>query len=153
MKKRTLWMCLAAGLGTLLAMPAVPQVKPDVQVRQRQAAMILQSKYFYGHLRPTAQGKIPYDAAAVARNVGFLDALARMPWDGFTPATKDLKSRATPAIFNDAAKFKEAQDQFMGEVTKLAEVTRKGDENAIKAQILAVDKSCNACHDNFRERN
>ena len=152
MKNRTLWMCLAVGLATVCAMPASSQVKPDTQVRQRQAAMILQGKYFYGHLRPTAQGKIPYDAAVVARNVGYLDALARMPWDGFTAATSGIKSRATPAVFSDTAKFKEAQDQFMAEVTRLAEVTRKGDEAAIKTQILAVDKSCNSCHDNFRER-
>ena len=151
MKNRTLWMCLAAGLA-MLCSPASSQVKPDVLVKQRQAAMILQGKYFYGHLRPTAQGKIPYDAAVVARNVGYLDALSRMPWDGFTPATKDIKSRAAPALFNDAAKFKEAQDRFMAEVTKLTEVTRKGDEASIKAQILAVNKSCGSCHDNFREK-
>src|SRR5687768_17092053 len=117
MKKRTLWMCLAIGFATLAAMPASSQVKPDTQVRQRQAAMILQGKYFYGHLRPTAQGKIPYDGAAVARNVGYLDALARMPWDGFTPETKGITSRTTPAVFNEAAKWKEAQERFTAEVS------------------------------------
>ena len=145
-------MCLAAGLATLCSMPASSQVKPEVPVKQRQAAMILMGKYFYGHLRPTAQGKIPYDAAVVTRNVGYVDALARMPWDGFTPGTKGIKSRTAPAAFNDAAKFKEAQDRFMGEVTKLTEVTRKGDEAAIKTQILAVNKSCGGCHDDFREK-
>lgn len=152
MKNRPLWMGLAVALGVACAVPATSQVRPDVLVKQRQAAMTLQGKYFNGHLRPTAQGKIPYDANAVARNVGYLDALARMPWDGFAPATKDVKSRATPAVFSDSAKYKEAQDRYMGEVTKLSELTRKGgDEASIKAQILAVDKTCNGCHDNFRE--
>jgi cytochrome c556 len=135
------------------SLPAFSQAKPETLVKQRQSAMALQGKYFNGQLRPMAQGKMPYDPKIVARNVVFLDALARMPWDGFTPATKDVKSAAAPAVFAEPAKFKEAQDAFMGEVTKLSELSRKGgDENAMKAQILAVDKSCNACHDNFRER-
>lgn len=151
MKNRTLWMCLAAGFATVCAMPASSQVKPEVQLKQRQAAMILQGKYFYP-IRNQARGKIPYDAKIVSRNVTYLDQLARMPWDGFTPATKDLKSRATPAVFSDTAKFKEAQEHFVAEMSKLVELTRKGDEASVKAQILAVDKACNACHDDFRER-
>ena len=152
MKSRLVVPGIAAALFALTAQPAFSQFKPDVQVKQRQSAMVLQGKYFYGHLRPTAQGKIPYDAATVARNVGYLDLLARMPWDGFTPETKGITSRTTPAVFNEAAKWKEAQDRFTAEVSKLTEITRKGDEAAIKSQILAVDKTCGACHDNFRER-
>jgi cytochrome c556 len=139
-------------LGAACALPAWSQVKPDVLVKQRQSAMVLQGKYFYGHLRPTAQGKMPYDAGTVARNVGFLEALSKMPWDCFAPSTKDVKSAATPAVFGEPAKFKDAQDRFNAEVTKLAEITRKGDEAAVKAQILAVDKTCGGCHDTFRER-
>jgi cytochrome c556 len=132
--------------------PVYSQAKPDVLVRQRQAAMVLQGKYFYP-IRAMAQGKAPYDAKTVARNVGFLDALSRMPWDGFTPATKGIESRSTPAVFTDAAKFKEAQDQFMAESSKLTEMVRKGgDEAGTRQQILAVDNSCNSCHDSFRER-
>jgi len=151
MKKSTLPMFLAAALAAYV-IPASSQVRPETQMKQRQAAMTLQGKYFYP-IRAQAQGKVPYDAAIVARNVAYLDQLARMPWDGFTPATKDIKSRATPAVFTDTAKFKQAQDHFQAEVTKLVEVTRKGDEASIKNQILAVDKTCNSCHDDFRERN
>jgi cytochrome c556 len=143
----------AVALGALCAaLPVAAQVRPDVLVRQRQAAMVLQSKYFYGHLLRVAQGKIPYDAALVARDVGFLDALSRMPWDGFAPATKGVDSRATAAVFTEPAKFKEAQDRFIAEVAKLTAVTSKGDEAGIRAQILAVNKACDACHDGFRER-
>ncbi|MGZ9004802.1 MAG: c-type cytochrome [Burkholderiales bacterium] len=143
---------VALTLGAACALPAAAQVKPDVLVEQRQAVMTLQGKYFNGHLRPTAQGKIAYDGATVARNVGFLDALSKMAWDGFAPSTREIKSRAAPAVFTDTAKFKEAQDRFQSEVGKLVEVTRKGDEGAIKQQVLAVDKACGSCHDTFRER-
>ena len=151
MNPRVFVLAPVAMIAAVASCPVYSQAKPDVLVRQRQAAMVLQGKYFYP-IRAMAQGKAPYDAKIVARNVGFLDALSRMPWDGFTPATKGVDSRATPAVFTDASKFKEAQDQFMAESAKLAELVRKGDEAATRQQILAVDNSCNNCHDAFRER-
>ena len=144
---------LAMIVGSGYAIDALTQVRPESLVKQRQAVMTLQGKYWYRHLRPTAQGKIPYDAATVARNVGFIDALSQMPWDGFVPATKDVKSEALPAVFEQAAKFKEAQDHFRAEVVKLVSASKSGDEAAVKAQILAVNKACDSCHDNFREKN
>jgi cytochrome c556 len=142
---------LCASLGAAWALPAWSQAKPETLVKQRQGAMSLQNKYFVP-IRSMAQGKTAYDAAIVARNVVYLDALSKMPWDGFTPATKDIKTGATPAVFSDTAKFKEAADRYQAEVTRLSEVARKGDEPSIKSQILAVNKSCDSCHDTFRER-
>jgi adenylosuccinate lyase len=135
----------------ITATGALAQAKPATLVKQRQAVMTLHGKYFYS-IRPMAQGKIPYDAAIVVRNVGYLDALSKMPWDGFNPNTKDIKTGATPTVYTDAAKFKELADVYMAETTKLAALTKGGDEAAIKAQILAVDKTCNSCHEGFRER-
>ena len=143
---------LTLALGTGYPLAASSQAKPETLVKQRQSAMNLQGKYFYGHLRPTAQGKIPYDANTVARNAGFLEALSRMPWDGFAPSTKDVKSATLPVVYTDTAKFKEAQDRLQSEAAKLVAVTKSGDEAAVKAQILAVDKTCAGCHDSFREK-
>lgn len=152
MSMRSTHVVVALAITAAWSAPVFSQARPEVLVKQRQAAMALQGKYFYP-IRAMAQGKVPYDANIVGRNVHYLDALARMPWDGFTPATKDVKSAATPAVLSDTAKFKDSQDRFIAEVNKLTEVQRKGgDENAIKSQIMAVDKACNACHDTFRER-
>lgn len=130
---------------------AVAQVKPDVLVKQRQSAMTLIGKYF-GPLGGMAQGKVPFDAKIVQRNADYLDALSQMPWDGFDAGTKGEKSRALPAIFEQPGKFKEAADRFQSEVDKLQQAAKGGDENAIKAQIGAVGKSCAGCHDNFRAK-
>ena len=146
----SLTVVLGAGAG--YALNTYAQVRPDVLIKQRQAAMALQGKYWYRHLRPTGQGKIPYDANTVARNVGFIDALSQMPWDGFDPRTKDGKSAALPAVFTDTAKFKEAQDRYRSEVGKLVAATKGGDEAAVKEQILAVNKACDSCHQDFREK-
>ena len=141
----------AAVMGIVISTTASAQVKPEQLVKQRQAAMTLQGKYF-GPLGAMAQGKAPYDAAVIARNAAFLDVLDKMPWDGFAASTKGVKSAALPAVFTDTAKFKEAQDRLQSEVSKLVAVGKSGDEAAVKAQLGAVGKACGGCHDNFREK-
>ena len=143
---------LAAGLAVaLVSGSALAQMKPEVMVKQRQAAMTLIGKYF-GPLGGMAQGRIPYDAATVQRNAGYLDVLDNMPWDGFAESTKDVKSAALPAIWSDSAKFAEAADRLQNEASKLYAVSRSGDEAAVKAQLGAVGKSVGGCHEGFRQK-
>jgi cytochrome c556 len=130
---------------------AFGQAKPEVLVDQRQAVMKLQGKYF-GPLVLMSQGKLPYDAAVVTRNAGYLHALARMPWDGFEPSTQGLKSRALPEVFKDTAGFKTAADKLVSEVDKLDQAAKSGNEASVKAAVADVNKACNGCHENFRER-
>ena len=149
--KKTLTVAVL-GLTTLLASGSVlAQAKPDILVKQRQAAMTLQGKYF-GPMGGMAAGKVPYNADVVKRNAALLEALSKMAWDGFTPGTQEIKSRGLPAIYSDAAKFKEFQDSFQAEATKLVATANGGDEAAIKAQISAIGKTCGGCHDGFREK-
>ena len=151
MKRMLLVATVVASVGAAWAVDAVAQVKPEILVKQRQAAMTLQGKYF-GPLAGMAQGKLPYDANVVQRNAGYLDVLDKLPWDGFDPGTKNLKSAALPAIWNEPAKFKEAQERLQSEVSRLVSVSKGGDEGAVKAQIGAVGKACGNCHENFREK-
>ena len=151
MNKKIFSIGLALLLGAGYSLTAFSQAKPDVLVKQRQAAMTLQGKY-WGPLGGMAQGKVPYNATVVARNAGFLEALSKMPWDGFAPSTKDVKSAALPAVFTDTAKFKEAQDRLQSEVSKLVAVSKGGDEAAVKAQLAATGKTCGGCHETFREK-
>jgi cytochrome c556 len=150
MKNRGTAVVAALVLG-LAAGGVLAQAKPDVLVKQRQAAMILQGKYF-GPLAAMAQGKAPYNAEVVKRNAGFLDNLSRMPWDGFDPSTKDVKSRAKPELYSNMNEVKQAASHLENETHKLYQVSQSGDEAAVKAQIAAVGKACGGCHDKFREK-
>ena len=138
-------------VGFAFTLDAAAQVKPEILVKQRQAAMTLQGKYF-GPLAGMAQGKIPFNKDVVQRNAGFLGNLSRMPWDGFEPSTKDVKSAALPAVYNEPAKFKEAQTRLENETSKLYDLSRSGDEASVKAQIGAVGKACGGCHETFRQK-
>ncbi len=151
MQKKFVSIVLGLALGAGYASTVIAQAKPEVLVKQRQAAMTLIGKY-WGPLGGMAQGKVPYNAETVQRNADYLNALSEMPWDGFHPSTKDEKTRALPAVFSDPDKFKKAADRMKSEVDKLVAVSKGGDEAAVKSQLGAVGKSCGGCHDDFREK-
>lgn len=150
--KRLHWALAATFLAGLLAAQGVmAQAKPEVLVKQRQAKMVLQGKYF-GPMVGMAQGKIPYNADVIRRNAGYLDNLTRMAWDGYDPGTKGVESRTLPAAYENKAKFNEYVSRLENEAAKLVAVSRSGDEAAVKAQIGAVGKVCGGCHDDFRSK-
>jgi cytochrome c556 len=151
MQNKLLMAGAAFALGTTCAFNAMAQVKPEVLVDQRVAAMRLQAKYLFP-LVAMAQGKVPYDAAVVARNAGYLEVLIRLAWDGFVPSTQGVKSRALPEIYAEPAKFKAAQDTVIADVDKFVAATKSGNEANVKAAIGDVVKACNGCHDTFRQR-
>ena len=130
---------------------ALAQAKPDVMVKQRQAAMVLQGKYL-GPIGAMMKGAAPYNADVVAVNATFLENLARMPWDGFDPSTKGEKSKTKPEVFTDTAKFKAAADLLETETAKLGAAARAKNEAGVRAAFGGVAKACGGCHDAFREK-
>lgn len=139
-----------AALGAA-SLDALAQAKPDVQVKQRQAAMVLQGKYL-GPIGGMLKGAIPYNADVVALNATYLENLARMPWDGFVASTQGEKSKTKPEAFKDAAKFKAAADALEAATAKLGAAARAKDEAGVRASFGAVAKACGSCHDDFREK-
>jgi cytochrome c556 len=140
----------AVALGGV-ALEALAQAKPDVLVKQRQAAMVLQGKYL-GPIGGMLKGNTPYNADVVAVNATFLENLARMPWDGFDPSTKGEKSKTKPEAFTDTAKFKAAADTLEAETAKLGAAARAKNEAGVRASFGGVAKACGACHDAYREK-
>jgi cytochrome c556 len=152
MKRKLSVATLVASVAFVFTVDALAQAKPEQLVKQRQAAMTLQGKYF-GPMSGMAQGKVPYNASVVQRNAMYLATLSKMPWDGFDANTKGVKSAALPAVWEKQDEFKKAAERLESEAAKLAEVSKSGDEAAVKAQIGAVGKSCAGCHETFREKN
>ncbi len=149
MKKSLLATGVTLALGMGIASTTLAQVKPDVLVKQRQAAMTLQGKYL-GPIGGMLKGVAPYNADVVAVNATYLENLARMAWDGFQPSTSGVKSAAKPEIYKDAAKFKAAADALESATAKLGAVARAKDEAGVRASFGAVAKACGSCHDDFR---
>ena len=58
-----------------------------------------------------------------------------------------------PAIWQDWDKFKAAAATLHQEATKLAEVAKGGDAQAIAAQFDVMGKNgCGGCHQSFRQK-
>jgi len=152
MKKTLLAAGVAIAVGSVAGI-ALAQVKPDVQVKQRQSAMTLIGKY-WGPIAGMASGKVsPYNADVVSRNATYLENLAQMPWDGFHESTRGEKNtKALPEIWSQKAKFDELAQRLQTETAKLGEIARKKDEAGVKQQYAAVGKVCGACHESFREK-
>jgi cytochrome c556 len=127
------------------------QAKPDVLVKQRQAAMTLQGKYF-GPLVGMLRGASPYDAELVARNAKYLDVLASMPWDGFAESTQGETSRALPSVWTDQSKFRLMIEEFQGAVTGLVAASSGGREVDARMAIDNLAEACGNCHDDFRRK-
>lgn len=150
MKRKLVAASLAVTLGGVM-LDAAAQAKPEVLVKQRQAAMTLIGKYF-GPLGGMAQGKVPFNKEVVARNAELLVPLSKMPWDGFDPSTANVKSAAKPELFKEMDKVKAGAEKMQSEIAKLASLAQSGDEAAVKSQIGAVGKTCGGCHDAYREK-
>jgi cytochrome c556 len=150
---RTKLLAAAVAVAALggVSLEAFAQAKPDVLVKQRQAAMTLQGKYL-GPIGAMMKGAAPYNADVVALNATFLENRARMPWDGFDPSTKGEKSKTKPEAFTDTAKFKAAADTLEGETAKLGAAARAKNEAGVRAAFGGVAKACGSCHDAYREK-
>jgi cytochrome c556 len=58
-----------------------------------------------------------------------------------------------PTLFSDAAGAAAAQPAFGKEANELARVAQGWDVAAVKAQLAALQKTCKACHDGYRNSN
>jgi cytochrome c556 len=61
-------------------------------------------------------------------------------------------TKALPAIWLDPAGFQKAASDLSDAATKLAELAKAGDAEAVAAQVKIVGDACGACHRTFRAR-
>lgn len=143
---------LALAAATLaLSMPAAAQFqKPEDAVKYRQSALSLMGTHF-SRLGAMANGRVPFDAKMAQDNAALVETLSKLPWAGFTADSEKVRSKAKAEIWKDEAKFKQASETMMAEVTKLNAAAKTGNLDQIKAAFGNAAGSCKACHDAFRD--
>jgi cytochrome c556 len=144
---------IALAVGVLaVASSAMAQPKPENFVKQRQSALSLMGWYF-GPMGAVAKGEKPFNKDDAVRATDFLLPLSKMPWEGFVAGTETIgNTKALPAVWSNAAKFKELQGNLQTEMVKLAAAANAGDEAGFKKQFGVVGGACKACHDDFRAK-
>jgi cytochrome c556 len=149
--KRVALLAGAALLATgLVAMAQESGVRPDTAIKYRKGVFTAMNWQMRVMGTMIKTGKI--DKAAFAQRAQSLEALVNLPYEAFTPGTEKGDTRALEGVFTDRARFDELARRMQGEVTRLAQVARGGDEAAIRTQFGAVDKACEACHDDYRRK-
>jgi len=61
-------------------------------------------------------------------------------------------TKALPAVWSDMAGFQKAAGDLADASTKLAELAKAGDADAVAAQVKVVGDACGACHRTYRAR-
>ncbi|MCU0768741.1 MAG: cytochrome c [Burkholderiaceae bacterium] len=125
--------------------------RPERAVDYRQAAFTLMNNHM-GRISQTVQGKTPYDKDAVLRSAEIVEIVGRLPFEAFGPGTDLLESKAKPAIWKEEARFKQLAADMQAETVKLTAAAKSGSLDNVRNQFRATAKSCDSCHDLYREK-
>lgn len=149
--KRLALAAAAAVIGLVAAGPAAAQFqKPEDAIKYRKAAFTVMASHF-GRVSAMANGKVPFDAAAVQANAEIVTAMSKLPYPAFIEGTSSGDTKAKPEIWTEQDKFKAAAGKMQEEVVKLNAAAKTGNIDQIKAAVGDVGKSCKSCHDSYRK--
>ncbi|MBC7955041.1 MAG: cytochrome c [Cytophagales bacterium] len=149
MKRLFLAMAAVASLGT--ALPAAAQfAKPEDAVKYRKAAFTVMAAHF-GRVAAMANGRVPFDAKAVADNAEIATMVSKLPYAGFVEGSDKGDTKAKPEIWTERDKFNAGATKMQDEMVKLNAAAKTGDQAAIKAAVGGVGQACKGCHDTYRK--
>jgi cytochrome c556 len=140
----------AAALFVASTSVAQAQLKPEELLKLRQGVMVIQ-KAQVGPMSAVAKGEAPL-SDATAQQAATLATVSRLIPVGFAPESQSAPgpTRAKPEIWKSFDEFKKKAEALATESAKLADVAKKKDLAAFKAQFAATTAACKACHDTFR---
>ncbi|KQV95664.1 cytochrome c [Pelomonas sp. Root1237] len=129
--------------------------KPEQLIKWRQSAYQVIG-WNTGRVKANVDGT--YNKDDVIRAANTIAAVANGGLPSLFPASTETgkgwhDTSVKPTLFSDAAGAAAAQAAFGKEANELARVAQGGDVAAIKAQLAALQKTCKACHDDYRNSN
>lgn len=160
-QKRSFFASLSAsrvvGLGVVVALLSTlsacggkaKDTHPEQWVTKRRAAF----KLMLESLEPLGQvsrDQLPFNAEHVLLGAKDLQELSKAPWLLFPTDSNYPPTEAKPEVWSQPAEFKAAQDHYTAAVSELVKTAESGQVDAVKNAINAVQKSCKACHTQFR---
>lgn len=142
--------------GLVLALPALAQAqaapKPETLVKWRQSAYQVVA-WNSGRIKASVEGSYNKDEVVKAANA--IAALANAGLGSlFVPGTETAKgwheTAAKAGLFTEGTKVGELAGNFNREANELARVAALGDVAAVKEQFARLNRTCKACHDEYR---
>jgi cytochrome c556 len=141
---------LAASAVCLPSLAQAQFAKPEDAVKYRKAAFTVMASHF-GRIGAMANGRAPFNAQTAANSMAVIETVSKLPFEAFGPGTEGGDTRALPAIWKEADKFKGATDKMHSELGKLSAAVKTGNLDQIKTAFGAAGASCKACHDSYRK--
>ena len=132
---------------------AFAQMKPEHTIKYRQSVMYIIGWDFYGKMTPMIKGKKPFDTKIFAQGAQRASLMLPMAAEGFTKGTDVGKTKAKSEIWSNMDDFKQKMTDAVNATNKLAEVSKTGDEVAMRKQFTATNKTCIGCHKKYRKKN
>ena len=152
MNRRIAKISIITALTVCFSAGAFAQQSPEeTAIKYRQGVMRVMN-WNLAPMGAMVKGVKPFDKAIFVRNAARMEAVSTMPMEGFIPDSDLGETKAKIDIWNKPEKFKEAMEKMQKEVAKLAQVSKSGDEAAMKTQFGEVGKACKGCHDDFQKK-
>ncbi len=98
-----------------------------------------------------ARDRKVYNPDEFKANALALEKLAAQPWGYFTPDSNYQPTRASAAVWTNAAEFKQVQDAFLAKTGQLVKAADGGNLEIIRTAVNDVQSTCKTCHDQFRK--
>jgi cytochrome c556 len=152
MMTKTLISLSVAALAAVTVTAHAQFAKPEEAIKYRQSAYTIMGAQM-SKIAAQLKSDKP-DVAQIQRSAAIVDFVSQLPGEGFVPGSEkggNPPTRAKPEIFTDP-KVREVGQAMRAEVSKLAEVAKGGDIASIRTQFQATAKSCDNCHDNYRNK-
>jgi cytochrome c556 len=146
--------CAIAAAGLAEADTPATGTSPEAIVAARQASFQM-SQAVFGSMRRAMDGgtveakTMAYPSGALAH---WAKALPGMFAAGTGPEAVSLKMRAKPEIWKDRAGFDKDAADYAAAAEKLFDLAKANDTAGFKAQLVEVDKTCDACHAAYRAK-
>lgn len=145
---------IALGILSLtLATAASAQVKPEDQIKFRQAGYSFMS-WNMGKIKANLEGAYNKDEVAKAAHAVAVTATSGMGalyLPGTDKGTGWKETRVKPEFFQQQEEVGKLARAFNAAAAELDKAAASGDVAAVKAAFGKTGESCKACHDKFRK--
>jgi cytochrome c556 len=149
---KTLFSLSAVALALSSAAAQAQFAKPEDAIRYRQSAYFIMGTQM-SNIAAQLKADKP-DLARIQRSASIVEFAFTLPGEGYVPGSEkggNPPTRAKAEIFT-SPKVREIAGETRQAIAKLNEAAKGGDLAAIRTQFQATAKSCDSCHDDFRNK-
>ena len=140
-----------AGLMAVTALSAQAESKKEKAVEYREGVFAAMG-WNFKPIVDMIKGKIDYNADELAMRAERVSQLASMPWEGFIEGTHNMRmTDAKEKIWSNMDDFRDLADKLERKTKALADATPADNPADIKKEVMAVGKTCESCHDEYKK--